>query len=102
MNQLLNHGVRSALAYAESGDLANAHAISKPELAPHLKFVDLGGHGYGVVSVDASQMVTEFVRIPRPIERAVSPDRGPLRYRVRHEVPLWRPGERPQMRQSTL
>jgi alkaline phosphatase D len=25
-----------------------------------------------------------------------------LRYRVRHEVPLWQPGERPQMRQTIL
>jgi alkaline phosphatase D len=97
MNLTLNHGVRSALEYAESGDLAKAHAVSNPELAPHLEFVDLGGHGYGVVSVDASRMVTDFVCIPRPIERAATPDGGPLRYRVRHEVPLWRASERPQM-----
>jgi alkaline phosphatase D len=43
-------------------------------------------------------MVTEFVCIPRPIERSTSPDGGPLRYRVRHEVPLWKAGEKPQMR----
>jgi len=61
MNLLLNHGLRSALEYAESGDLAKAHAVSSPELAPHLAFVDMGGHGYGVVSVDASRTVTEFV-----------------------------------------
>ncbi len=102
MNLLLNHGVRSALEYAESGDLAKAHAVSNPELAPHLKFVDMGGHGYGVVSVDASRMVTEFVCIPRPIERAATPDGGPLRYRVRHEVALWAPGERPRMRQVVV
>ena len=45
MNLLLNHGVRSALEYAASGDLAKAHAVSNPELAPHLEFVDLGGMG---------------------------------------------------------
>jgi alkaline phosphatase D len=102
MNLLQLHGVRSALEYAESGDLAKAHAVSNPELSPHLSFVDLGGHGYGVVSVDASRMVTDFVCIPRPIERAATPDGGPLRYRVRHEVPLWRAGEHPQMRLSLL
>jgi alkaline phosphatase D len=102
MNLLQLHGVRSALEYAESGDLAKAHAVSNPELSPHLEFVDLGGHGYGVVSVDASRMVTDFVCIPRPIERAATPDGGPLRYRVRHEVPLWRAGEHPQLRQSVL
>ena len=102
MNLLLHHGVRSALEYAQSGDLAKAHAVSNPDLAPHLTFVDVGGHGYGTVRVDASAMVTEFVCIPRPIERSPGEDGGPLRYRVRHEVPLWRAGERPQMRQKVV
>jgi alkaline phosphatase D len=47
-------------------------------------------------------MVTDFVCIPRAIERAATPDGGPLRYRVRHEVPLWRPGDAPKIRQSLL
>ena len=64
--------------------------------------MDLGGHGYGVVSVDATRMVTDFVCIPRPIERAATPDGGPLRYRVRHEVALWRAGDALKMRQSLL
>jgi alkaline phosphatase D len=54
------------------------------------------------VTVDATRMLTDFVCIPRPIEPAATPDGGPLRYRVRHEVPLWRPGERPQMRQMLI
>jgi alkaline phosphatase D len=82
--------------------MAKAYAVRSPQLAPHLDFVELGGHGYGVVSVDASRMVTDFVCIPRPIERATTPNGGPLRYRVRHEVPLWRLGEAPRMRQSLL
>lgn len=101
-NLLLHHGVRSALEFAKSGDLQKAHALSNPDLAPHLTFVDAGGHGYATVRVDADNMVTEFVCIPRPIERAASPDGGPLRYRVRHEVPLWQAGERPQMRQTVV
>jgi alkaline phosphatase D len=102
VNLLLHHGVRSALEYARSGDLAKAHALSNPEMAPHLSFVDMGGHGYATVRVDASTMVTEFVCIPRPIERSPGEDGGPLRYRVRHEVPLWQAGERPQMRQTVV
>jgi alkaline phosphatase D len=102
VNLLLQHGVRSALEYARSGDLAKAHAASNPDLAPHLSFVDMGGHGYATVRVDGSTMVTEFVCIPRPVERSPGADGGPLRYRVRHEVPLWRAGERPQMRQTVL
>ena len=102
MNLLLNHGVRSALEYARSGDLAKAHAASNPDLAPHLSFVDLGGHGYATVRVDATTMATDFVCIPRPIARSPGVDGGPLRYRVRHEVALWRAGERPQLRQTVL
>lgn len=102
VNLLLHHGVRSALEYARSGDLSKAHSVSNPEMAPHLSFVDMGGHGYGTVRVDGTTMATDFVCIPRPIERSPGVDGGPLRYRVRHEVKLWQAGERPQMRQTVL
>ncbi len=102
VNLLLHHGLRSALEYASSGDLAKAHAVRNPEMAPHLSFVDMGGHGYGTVRVDGTAMVTDFVCIPRPIERSAGVDGGPLRYRVRHAVPLWRAGEQPRMRQTVL
>ena len=102
VNLLLHHGVRSALEFAASGDLKKAHSVSNPELAPHLSFVDMGGHGYSTVRVDASKMVTDFVCIPRPIERSPGVDGGLVRYRVRHEVSLWQPGERPRMQQTIL
>lgn len=102
VNLLLHHGVRSALEYASSGDLRKAHAASNPELAPHLAFVDMSGHGYATVRVDADTMQTDFVCIPRPLERSPGDDGGPLRYRVRFEVPLWRPGERPRMQQTVV
>ena len=44
--------------------------LSNPDLSPHLYFVDMGGHGYATVRVDASTMVTDFVCIPRPVERS--------------------------------
>lgn len=34
VNLLLHHGVRSALEYARSGDLAKAHAARNPDMAP--------------------------------------------------------------------
>jgi alkaline phosphatase D len=102
VNLLLRHGVRAALEYARSGDLQQAHAASNPELAPHLSFVDMGGHGYATVRVDAESMVTEFVCIPRPITRSASADGGPLRYRLRQEVALWRAGERMQLRTTVV
>jgi alkaline phosphatase D len=101
-NLTLRHGVRSAFEYAKTQDVQKALAVRNPELAPHLTFVDNGGHGYATVRCDADKMVTEFVCIPRPITRAPGNDGGPLRYRVRHEVPLWKAGERPQMTQTVV
>ena len=101
-NLTLRHGVRSAFEYAATKDVQKALAVRNPELAPHLTFVDNGGHGYATVRCDADRMVTEFVCIPRPIERAATPDGGPLRYRVRHDVPLWKAGEHPQMTQTVV
>ncbi|HEV2913592.1 MAG TPA: alkaline phosphatase D family protein [Pyrinomonadaceae bacterium] len=101
-NMLLRHGVRSCLEYAKSFDLKRARALSNPQLAPHLEFVDMGGHGYAKVRLTGGEMRTEFVCIPRPISRSASPDGGPLRYRVAHVAKLWRPGERPRLDQQVL
>jgi alkaline phosphatase D len=101
-NLLLKHGVRSALEYAKSFDLAKAHAVSNPALAPHLEFIDAGGHGYAKVRLSKDEMRTEFVCIPRPITRSASPDGGPLRYRLVHTAKLWKPGERPRLRRQVI
>jgi len=101
-NMLLRHGVRSCLEYAKSFDLKRALALSNPQLAPHLEFVDLGGHGYAKVRLTGDEMRTEFVCIPRPVTRSASPDGGPLRYRVALVAKLWKPGERPRLEQQVL
>jgi alkaline phosphatase D len=97
MNLLLRHGVRSCLEYAKSGDINKARALSNPDLSPHLSFVDMGGHGYAVVQVTGDALETEFVCIPRPLERNESANGGPLLYRTRHRVKLWRKGQRPRL-----
>lgn len=96
MNLLLRHGVRSCLEYVHSGDIQKARALSNPDLAPHLSFVDMGGHGYAVVRVTSDTLETEFVCIPRPIERSETADGGPLLYRSKHRTRLWRRGETPK------
>ncbi len=101
-NMLLKHGVRSCLEYAKSFDIGRAWALSNPALAPHLEFVDLGGHGYVKVRLSEDAMRTEFVCIPRPVTRSDRPDGGPLRYRVAHTAAKWKPGERPRLRQQVL
>jgi alkaline phosphatase D len=97
MNMLLRHGVRSCLEYVRSGDLQKARALSNPDLSPHLSFVDMGGHGYSVVRVTSEMFETEFVCIPRPIERIEKPDGGPLLYRSRHRARLWHRSETPKL-----
>jgi alkaline phosphatase D len=101
-NMLLRHGVRACLEYAKSFDLKRARSLSNPDLAPHLEFVDLGGHGYAKVRLSADEMRTEFVCIPRPIARSERPDGGPIRYRVLHTAALWKSGERPRLKTSVL
>ena len=97
MNMLLRHGVRSCLEYVHSGDIQKARALSNPDLSPHLSFVDMGGHGYSAVRVTSDTFETEFVCIPRPIERSEKPDGGPLLYRTKHRARLWRRGETPKL-----
>jgi alkaline phosphatase D len=98
----LRHGVKSSLEYAGSRDIQKARALSNPELAPHLAFVDMAGHGYAVVRASGDAFETEFVAIPRPLERHPAPDGGPLAYRVVHRAALWKPGERPKLEQRVL
>ena len=99
---LLRHGVRSCLEYAKSFDLPRARSLSNPDVAPHLEFIDMGGHGYAKVRVSADEMRTEFVCVPRPIARSERPDGGPIRYRVSLTAALWKSGERPQLKTSVL
>lgn len=102
INMLVRHGVRSALEYANSGDIDRARALSNRDLSPHVSFVDLGGHGYATVRVTPDILETEFVCIQRPIARSTSPDGGPLEYRVLHRARLWKRGEHPSLEQQVL
>ena len=100
VNMTFRLGVRASLEYARSKDLAKARALANPDNAPHLKFLDLGGHGYSTVRASARQIETEFVCIPRPVKRSETDDGGPLRYRVTHRAALWSAGGKPVLEQS--
>jgi alkaline phosphatase D len=76
--------------------------VSNPDNAPHLKFVDMGGHGYAVVTAGSDAIQTEFVCIPRPIAHAATADGGALRYRVRHTAQRWSAGIRPELTQEII
>jgi alkaline phosphatase D len=102
VNMLLRHGVRSCLEYQRTRDVKQARKLSNPDLSPHLSFLDMGGHGYATVRVSSVSFESEFVCIPRPIERIERPDGGPLSYRVVHRAQLWAKGERPRLEQIVL
>jgi alkaline phosphatase D len=102
MNVTALHGVLSTLKLKETGDMEQARAVRNPDVAPHLSLVDFGGHGYGLVTVTSDQLSTEFVCIPRPLERSDRPDGGPLTYRVVHRTHLWKAGEAPKLEQEIL
>jgi alkaline phosphatase D len=102
VNMLLRHGVRSCLEYQRSKDIKRARQLSNPDLSPHLAFLDMGGHGYATVRVTSDSFESEFVCIPRPVERSEHSDGGPLSYRVAHRAQLWSKGERPRLEQQVL
>jgi alkaline phosphatase D len=97
VNFSMMNGVRASLALKRTDDLKRALAERNPQLAPHLSFVDLGGHGYSVVRADSDEMEVEFVCIVRPLERSERADGGPLAYRVVHRVKRWPPEARPRI-----
>jgi alkaline phosphatase D len=101
INLAIKRGVRAAWEYAQSGDIDRARALTNSDVAPHLEFVDMGGHGYSVVTAGREAIETEFVCIPRPITRAETPDGGPIRYRVVHRAERWH-GGKPVLEQRVL
>jgi alkaline phosphatase D len=62
----------------------------------------MGGHGYSVVRATSEAIETEFVCIPRPIERSDRQDGGMLRYRVRFRAGLWGMGKTPKLEMQIL
>jgi alkaline phosphatase D len=99
---LLRHGVRSCREYAKTGDVGRARTQSNPDLSPQMKFVDMGGHGYAVVTATTNALEAEFVCIPRPLEHSERADGGPLRYRIRSRTALGKKGEAPKLEVEIL
>ena len=102
VNLLLRHGVRTCLDYAASGDLARAKTLSNPGNAPHVEFVDMGGHGFSIVRATSARIDVEFVCVPRPVVATSDPAGGPLRYRVTHSADLWDKASIPKLVRSRL
>jgi len=96
LNWTVLHGVRASLELQRTHDRERALQASNPEVAPHLAFTDVGGHGYAVVRAGAADFEVEFVCVVRPLERSDRPDGGPLAYRVTHRARRWADGAAPR------
>jgi len=55
-----------------------------------------------VVHATSEFIETEFVCIPRPLERSDRPDGGALSYRARFRTRLWKNGEAPKLQVQIL
>jgi alkaline phosphatase D len=62
----------------------------------------MGGHGYSVVHATSEFIETEFVCIPRPVERSDRPDGGTLTYRIKFRTGIWKSGETPRLQMQIL
>lgn len=102
INLLLRHGVRTCLDYHQHKDLERAKLFSNPGNAPHVDFVDMGGHGFAIVSADRRRIDVEFVCVPRPIADDSSVDGGPIRYRISFGAERWKVGVDPLLRRTAL
>jgi alkaline phosphatase D len=102
INVSVMHGVRAALALQQTGDVKQALAARNLQLAPHLSFLDLSAHGYSVVYAQQDYLEVEFVCIPRPLQRATSPDGGPVTYRATHRVDRWEAKESPKLHRTKV
>jgi alkaline phosphatase D len=102
INVSMMHGVRASLVLQKTGDLRQALAARNPDVAPHLSFMDAGGHGYSVVRASSDELEVEFVCIVRPVERGTRDDGGPLAYRVAHRVKRWRRNVAPRLERTLL
>ena len=102
INWTVLHGVRASLELARTHDRERALQASNPEVAPHLAFTDVGGHGYAVVRAGADDLEVEFVCVVRPLERSDRPDGGPLAYRVTHRARRWAAGAAPRLERTRV
>jgi alkaline phosphatase D len=102
LNVSIMHGVRSSMRLADTGSRSEALAARNPDVAPHLTFADVGGHGYAVVRADGAAIDVEFVCLSRPLERSGGEDGGPIIYRVVHRVDAWKAPAPPSLRRTGL
>jgi alkaline phosphatase D len=102
INLTVMHGVVASIELQRTHDPRAALAARNPDVAPHLAFMDAGGHGYAAVRATADAVEVDFVAVPRPVERLAAEDGGPLAYRVAHRVAIWDRGAAPRIERTRV
>src|SRR5258706_3676161 len=100
INFSIMNGVQASLALPKTGDVNQALARRNRDVAPHLSFMDAGGHGYSVVRAGSDDLEVEFVCIPRPGGANDHVDGGPFAYRVTHRTKRLRRGVAPRVERT--
>lgn len=100
MNLAIRHGVKACYALKATGRIEDALAATNPDVAPHLAFADMGGHGFAVVTATDEALDVEFVATPRPTRSTEGEAGIPLAYRVAHRLPAWTTGETPRLERT--
>ena len=99
-NMTLSRGVLASMAYDKTGLATLAEWLGPNEANPGLKFVDTLANGYGLARFREDAMDVSFITmsdLSEPFEEA-----PPVRYRANFTLPLWGPGEEPELAGPTF
>ena len=101
LNAWLLHGAEAARTLHDTGDAAAALAAADPAINPHLAYADTDAYGYYVTRFARDMLEVEFVVIEEPLtDRGTA---GPyVRRRVRFTIPVWSPGQEPELTDVVL
>jgi len=98
MNLAIRHGVRACYALDRTGRIEDALAVRNEEVAPHLGFADMGGHGFALACAAQDALEVEFICTERPVEPGSGLQGPEVLYRISHRVAAWEAGEAPELR----
>ena len=99
-NMTLSRGVLASMAYDKTGLTTLTEWLGPNEANPGLKFVDTLANGYGLARFREDTMDVSFITmsdLSEPFEEA-----PPVRYRANFTLPLWGPGEEPELAGPTF
>lgn len=86
LNVYLLYGGDASIAAYQSDSIAEIEQARDAAVNPHLRYVDSDAQGYGILTLDGTQLVAELVTVNRPIDATAVDAPGILR-RARFVLP---------------